>query len=77
MQKNHKFQKKKLIFLYGLDSAQEETRPRSGQNEIGPELTQKRTYLWWDSTQPRGVGWCSSPKQINVLVAGYSAEHNN
>jgi hypothetical protein len=48
--------KKKLIFLYGLDSAQEETRPRSGQNEIGPELTQKRTYLWLDSTQPRGVG---------------------
>ena len=69
--------KKKLIFLYGLDSAQEETRPRSGQNEIGPELTQKRTYLWLDSTQPRGVGWCSSPKQINVLVAGYSAEHSN
>ena len=45
------------------DSAQKETRLRSAQNEIGQELTRKRTYLWLDSTQRCGLGWCSSPKQ--------------
>jgi hypothetical protein len=49
----------KMIFEYFFDSAgpaQKEAGLKSTQNEIGPGPAQKRTLLWLDSTQPRGLG---------------------
>jgi len=43
-------------FLDWADPAQKKAGLKSTQNEIGPGPAQKRTLLWLDSTQPRGLG---------------------
>jgi hypothetical protein len=54
--KNKDFWNFEFLGWAGPDSAQNKTGLRFAQNEIRPEPAQKRTYLWLDSTQPRGLG---------------------